>query len=202
MIVASKLREIFRKSRGISAFGMALHESRVRTEPMRSKKALRNRRWNPWAEAIAGTSVAVGVLVPPLSYATGTIELDVERLGPMPEIAWKYYPVRRQLPQRPAGHIAAQPRSTPDGHGCERRNLSSRKALLWRISVEYQDMPGLRLTLGQAQRLFGLREDICVRVFNALVQARTLCLNANGAYARNACEPKASPPAHRSGEPW
>ena len=107
----------------------------------------------------------------------------------MPELARNNHPVRRQLPQRTAGPIAAQPRSMPDGHCSERRNLTSREELLSRIGVEYHDMPGLRLTLAQAQRLFGLREDICVRVLNELVQAETLHLNANGAYARNGARP-------------
>jgi hypothetical protein len=30
-------------------------------------------------------------------------------------------------------------------------------------------MPGLRLTLGQARRLTGLREDVCIRVLDALI---------------------------------
>jgi hypothetical protein len=46
-------------------------------------------------------------------------------------------------------------------------------------------MPGLRLTFAQAQRLFGLREDICVRVLDTLVQQEILRVDANGAFVRN-----------------
>jgi hypothetical protein len=45
-------------------------------------------------------------------------------------------------------------------------------------------MRGLRLTAAQAQRLFGLREDICLRVFNALVDAAILRRDVNKGYAR------------------
>ena len=66
----------------------------------------------------------------------------------------------------------------------ERRNPASRQALLHRIAMEYDEMPGLRLTAAQAQRLFGLREDICMRVFNELVDAAILRRDVTG-YARN-----------------
>ena len=67
----------------------------------------------------------------------------------------------------------------------ERRNLASRQILLRRIAMEYDEMPGLCLTAPQAQRLFGLREDICVRVFNALVDAAILRRDVSGVYRRN-----------------
>jgi hypothetical protein len=50
-------------------------------------------------------------------------------------------------------------------------------------------MPGLRLTPAQAQRLLGLREDICVRVFNALVQQEILRVDAHGAFVHNGGRP-------------
>ena len=46
-------------------------------------------------------------------------------------------------------------------------------------------MRGLRLTAAQAQRLFGLREDIFLRVFNALVDAAILRRDVKNGYARN-----------------
>ena len=49
----------------------------------------------------------------------------------------------------------------------------------------YDEMRGLRLTAAQAQRLFGLREDIYRRVFNALVDAAILRRDLNNMYARN-----------------
>ena len=62
------------------------------------------------------------------------------------------------------------------------------EALVRRVRAEYQDMPGLRLTLAQAQRLFGLREDICVRVLNTVVQ-EILRMDANGALVRSGGRP-------------
>lgn len=71
----------------------------------------------------------------------------------------------------------------------ERRDHPSRERVVRRISGEFDDMPGLRLTLPQAQRLFGLREDICVRVLNALVEQARLRKDANGTFVRNSGSP-------------
>ena len=57
-------------------------------------------------------------------------------------------------------------------------------AMLNRIRAEYLEMPGLQLTLGQAQRLCGVERALCQRVLDALVAAEFLCIKANGAYAR------------------
>jgi hypothetical protein len=50
-------------------------------------------------------------------------------------------------------------------------------------------MPGLRLTIAQAQRLFGVRDDICTRVLNTLVLREILRVDANGAFVRNGGRP-------------
>jgi hypothetical protein len=57
-------------------------------------------------------------------------------------------------------------------------------AMLDRIRAEYLEMPGLRLTLEQAQRLCGLERTLCQTVLDSLVEAKFLCLKANGTYAR------------------
>ena len=57
-------------------------------------------------------------------------------------------------------------------------------ALLTRIRGEYLEMPGLRLTLGQAQRLCGIERMLCKVVLDALVEAKFLCVKPDGAYAR------------------
>jgi hypothetical protein len=57
-------------------------------------------------------------------------------------------------------------------------------ALLNRIRAEYLEMPGLRLTLEQAQRLCGVERTACKAVLEELVDAEFLCMKANGAYAR------------------
>jgi DNA-binding IclR family transcriptional regulator len=56
----------------------------------------------------------------------------------------------------------------------ERRHQTSRDALLTRVVGEFQEMPCLRLTAGQAQRLFDLRSDVCQRVLATLINEGTL----------------------------
>ena len=59
-------------------------------------------------------------------------------------------------------------------------------AILTRIRGEYLEMPGLRLTLEQAQRLFGVEREVCKQVLDVLVDANVLCVRADGVYARPA----------------
>ena len=92
-----------------------------------------------------------------------------------------------RLPERTAGPISI--RATTDTCSRERRDPTSREAIVYRVRVEYQDMPGLHLSRAQAQRLFGLREDICVRVLATLVQQEILRVDANGAFVRNGGRP-------------
>ena len=56
--------------------------------------------------------------------------------------------------------------------------------LLKRIRAEFLEMPGLCLTSEQVQRLCGVERTICQLVLDSLVDAKFLCLKANGAYAR------------------
>jgi hypothetical protein len=57
-------------------------------------------------------------------------------------------------------------------------------ALLTRIRGEYLEMPGLRLTLEQAQRLWGVERTLCKMMLDALVEAKFLCARPDGVYAR------------------
>jgi hypothetical protein len=56
--------------------------------------------------------------------------------------------------------------------------------LLQRVYSEFVEMPGLRLTCRQAQRLWGLDEASCVRVLERLVDAKFLCRPDHGMYMR------------------
>jgi hypothetical protein len=110
----------------------------------------------------------------------------------MPQAIRKTEVALSQLPTYTEGPLSvstAKPlvEADPPRRNCpiERRNLTSRQALLHRITTEYDEMRGLRLTAAQAQRLFGLREDIFLRVFNALVDAAILRRDVNNEYARN-----------------
>lgn len=71
----------------------------------------------------------------------------------------------------------------------ERRIAASRAELLRRVMVEFEEMPGLRITHAQAQRLFGLREDVCGRVLATLVDRAILRRDPNGAYVVNGHRP-------------
>lgn len=56
--------------------------------------------------------------------------------------------------------------------------------LLQRVYSEFLEMPGLRLTSRQAQRLWGLDEPACLQIMEFLVDARFLCRVGKGEYAR------------------
>ncbi len=60
-----------------------------------------------------------------------------------------------------------------------------------RISAEFLEMPGLRLTLTQACRLFGLDTTQCDTLLNGLVEEGFLVRHRDGSYAR--------PGSHRLG---
>jgi DNA-binding GntR family transcriptional regulator len=57
-------------------------------------------------------------------------------------------------------------------------------ALLYRIRGEYRDMPGMRLTLEQAMRLFMLDRGPCTRVLDSLETKGFLKRDPNGRYMR------------------
>jgi hypothetical protein len=56
--------------------------------------------------------------------------------------------------------------------------------VLQRIQGEYVEMPGLRLTAAQAQRLWGLERDVCDALLGALVDAKFLVRTRDGAFIR------------------
>ena len=56
--------------------------------------------------------------------------------------------------------------------------------VLRRVQGEFLEMPGLRLTRAQAQRLWRLDERACAEVLNVLVNARFLARTRDGAFMR------------------
>jgi hypothetical protein len=56
--------------------------------------------------------------------------------------------------------------------------------LAGRIRAEFLEMPGLRLTVTQASRLWGLDEGACRRVIDVLIGSSFLRWTADGAVAR------------------
>ena len=56
---------------------------------------------------------------------------------------------------------------------------------LRRVRGEYIEMPGLRLTAAQAQRLWGLDRAACDALLGALVEAKFLSRTRDGAFVRS-----------------
>ena len=71
----------------------------------------------------------------------------------------------------------------PAAVSIERRDVSARHALLWRIHSEFEEMPGLALTAAQAAKLFGVSQDIALRVLGRLTDARVLRRTGDGHFA-------------------
>ena len=67
--------------------------------------------------------------------------------------------------------------------------------ILLRIRAEYLEMPGLRLTPAQAQRLWGLDAETCQRFLELLTSETFLDRKANGTYARRSDSPMPFPSA-------
>ena len=57
-------------------------------------------------------------------------------------------------------------------------------AALGRAKAEFMEMPGLRLTLAQAQRLWALDRTLCDAVLAALVETRFLVQSRNASFIR------------------
>ena len=53
-----------------------------------------------------------------------------------------------------------------------------------RLRAEFLEMPGLRLTVEQAQRLCGVERALCKAMLDALVASRFLSVKPNGTYGR------------------
>ena len=66
----------------------------------------------------------------------------------------------------------------------ERRHVAERKAIVRRVCSEFEEMPGMCLTLPQAVRLFGISADVCERVLLELVADGWLRAAPNGHYTR------------------
>jgi hypothetical protein len=65
----------------------------------------------------------------------------------------------------------------------ERRDQPRRAALLRRIFREFEELPGLTMTLPQAARLFGIAPDVTLRILDRLVDARVLQHRRDGQFA-------------------
>jgi len=84
--------------------------------------------------------------------------------------------------------MAALPRPRQDVAADGRKSVPSvpnaPATLLRRIWNEYLEMPGLRLTSQQAQRLWGVDADTCTALLKTLVELRFLTRGSDGRYFR------------------
>jgi hypothetical protein len=84
-----------------------------------------------------------------------------------------------------------QPPKEPDSFVIKRRGMSRVRPVepdflppLERVRVEYVEMPGMKLTARQVQRLCGIEQKPCKTALDTLVDAKFLCVTADGRYAR------------------
>jgi hypothetical protein len=56
--------------------------------------------------------------------------------------------------------------------------------LIRRVHAEYSEMPGLSVTMPQAQRLFGIDSQTCAAVLNTLIVRGFLRRTPKGTYVR------------------
>jgi hypothetical protein len=74
--------------------------------------------------------------------------------------------------------------------------------LIQRVRAEYMEMPGLRLTAEQVQRLCGIERMVCQIVLDGLVATRFLCVKPDGRYSRvmERSVPSRPPRAHSASD--
>lgn len=58
------------------------------------------------------------------------------------------------------------------------------KTDIQRLRAEFLEMPGMRLTAAQVQRLCGVESTMCASALDALVSEGFLVVSADGRYAR------------------
>ena len=63
-------------------------------------------------------------------------------------------------------------------------HTASEDALMWRVRGEFSEMPGMRLTLGQAMRLWDLDRSTCCTLLESLVASHFLQRDSFGRYGR------------------
>jgi hypothetical protein len=66
-----------------------------------------------------------------------------------------------------------------------RRSILS-EAILWHVRAEFLEMPGLKLTIAQAQRLWGVDRAICEAVIRELIACHFLAKTRDGGFVMRA----------------
>ena len=66
----------------------------------------------------------------------------------------------------------------------ERRNVVRREALVRRIVAEFEDLPGLTLSLRQTMRLLAVDEGACLRILDNLTKTGHICRDPRHQYVK------------------
>jgi hypothetical protein len=93
------------------------------------------------------------------------------------------------LPDFPQSAARLPGSSPPSLLPRERRDVPHRKAVVWRVRREFEEMPGLLLTAEQATRLFGLQAGISRRILEELVEKHVLHLTRTKMYGLQSSPP-------------
>lgn len=64
------------------------------------------------------------------------------------------------------------------------RDVISHEVAVHRVRADYLEMPGLRVTIDQARRLWMLEPSQCRAVLDELVDARFLAISGGGIFVR------------------
>jgi hypothetical protein len=89
---------------------------------------------------------------------------------------------------------AAKQAVKPKGRAMNSGHSAVDEALLQRVYGEFLEMPGLRLTCQQAQRLWGLDKGTCLALLEFLVDSKFLCRPGHGTYTRLTDDHAHAPP--------
>jgi hypothetical protein len=123
-----------------------------------------------------------------LSAKTQVVSTTTVPLFPLVEaglfIEALYYKLNTLMwPARPSGNARARA-DAPYHARLSKEVPGPLTSMLTRIRAHYLEMPGLRLTLQQVQRLCGVEAALCQTVIDALVDEQFLCCRPNGTYMR------------------
>ncbi len=121
--------------------------------------------------AVATVAVAV------CGQAAGTLARGL-RLSPILD-GRRHWPAERAARHRRGSEAAQAGGSRTAAPPVHERSIDE---LLQRAQGEFLEMPGLRLTPAQAQRLWGLRSSTCDLVLTALLEKRFLRRTRDGAF--------------------
>jgi hypothetical protein len=79
-----------------------------------------------------------------------------------------------------------------DSHLAGHWRAPSQGTLVERVRSEFAEMPGMRLTVAQVQRLCGVDRIVCAAILDSLVESGCLCRQADGTYAQVTNESRAA----------